>query len=210
MTANNPYALNVASKYSTHSVILSQIGTGNCVLDVGCNEGYLGRLADKSNTFYGLEFVPERVELAKAHYKAAIQYDLNQLKNLPWDVKFDVIILADVLEHVLYPEKALSFFVKHYLRPGGKIILSLPNVANWQVRFGLLLGKFDYAEAGILDRTHLHLYTFKTAQTLSRQGGCQVKSLLYGASFFGRVIKLLPFLRNLLTTSIIVIGQAGI
>jgi len=50
-----------------------------------------------------------------------------------------------------------------YLKVGGKLIMVVPNVMNWRNRWKLLLGKFEYAESGIMDKTHLHFYTFHTA-----------------------------------------------
>lgn len=50
----NPYKLNL-SRFSTHNLILNQIGGNKIVLDVGCNNGYLGRISDSPNIFYGID-----------------------------------------------------------------------------------------------------------------------------------------------------------
>ena len=110
---SNPYALNLSS-YSTHSIIINNIGKNKKVLDVGCNDAYIGKYSDPSNVFYGLDYLPESVNKAKKTYKDAMLYDLNNLKDLPWGITFDTLIFADVLEHVLYPEEALDFFVNNY------------------------------------------------------------------------------------------------
>jgi len=204
--ARNPYALNT-SKYSTHNIIARNIGRNKVILDVGCNDGYLGRISHKSNTFYGLDYLDDSVLKAKEFYKDALVFDLNYTEKLPWDLKFDIIVFADVLEHVLYPEKVLGFFVDEYLKDGGRVIISLPNVANWQVRLQLFFGKFEYQETGILDKTHLHLYTFRTATQLAESCGLVVKKRVGGASFFGPILSLLPFLRSLLTTNIILVNE---
>lgn len=202
---NNPYMLNV-SKYSAHTIIQKEIGRNKIVLDVGCNDGYMGKVADQSNHFYGLDYLEQSVKSAKEIYEDAAVFDLNNLQLLPWDKKFDVIIFADVLEHILFPEKALKFFVDDYLNDGGMVIVSLPNVANWQVRIKLLFGNFDYTDSGILDRTHLHLYTFKSACELVEKNGWKVSRVLYGASFFHPFIKYsFGVLKNLLATNIILI-----
>ena len=202
----NPYKLNV-SQYSTHRALLDAIGENKTVLDVGCNDGYIGKLADKSNTFYGLDYLPESVALAKKVYADAIEYDLNDIKPLPWKQQFDVIIFADVLEHILLPEPALKYFVDNYLKPDGVVVISLPNIANWQVRWNLLWGNFDYVDgSGIMDKTHLHLYTFKTARELVEAGGLVVDKFSYGASFFGPIIQASGgLLRNVLSTGIIML-----
>lgn len=60
------------------------------------------------------------------------------------------------------------------LRAAGRLLLSIPNVAYWHVRWNLLRGRFDYENAGILDRSHLRFYTFRTARTLIEKEGFRV------------------------------------
>jgi len=159
--------------YGSHSTIKRMIGKGKTVLDVGCAAGQLGEICD-GNTFYGVDGNEEAVKDASKVYKEVKLLDLNTIptKNL-FDTKFDFIVFADVLEHLLYPEKILEHF-KNYLKEDGVIIVSLPNVALWRVRLNLLFGKFDYTDYGVMDRTHLHLYTFKTAKELLESAGLKV------------------------------------
>jgi len=207
MFQKNPYKLNLFSKYSTHNIIIDNVGIDKTVLDVGCNDGYIGNNSDKSNNFYGVDYLEDSINKAKQSYKDAIVYDLNNLENLPWNIKFDVIIFADVLEHILYPEKVIDFFTKNYLKDNGRIIISLPNIANWQVRLKLLFGKFDYKNTGIMDRTHLHLYTYKTALTFVSKFNLKTEKIVGGASIFGLIISIFPFLKSLLATNIIIIAR---
>ncbi len=86
---------------------------------------------------------------------------------------FDFIIFADVLEHLKYPSELLTRFSK-YLRDNGHIIISLPNVANWRIRFSLLIGNFDYESYGILDEGHLRFFTEKTAKKLIIDAGFEI------------------------------------
>lgn len=202
----NPYKLSLA-RYSTHNIVSETIGKNNRVLDVGCNDGYIGQIADKSNIFYGLDYLPKSIKKTKKIYQAAIVYDLHDLKPLPWKVKFNIILFADVLEHVLDPEKILSFFVDKYLDKNGIVVISLPNIANWQVRLRLLFGQFNYTETGILDKTHLHFYTFKSAKELVEKCGLKTIKTQSGSSMFGYVINFLPFLRYVLATNIILINE---
>lgn len=172
------------------------------ILDVWCNTWYLWKTDQNNNSFYGIEYDSNVIDDAKKEYVDAIQYDLNHLNQLPWDIKFDTIIFADVLEHVVHPDKVL-LFMKNYLKQDGNIILSLPNIANWQVRFNLLFGKFNYTDTGIMDNTHLHFYTFKTAKDLLKKNWYTIKHTFWWASFFGPLIRFLPFLKSLLATNII-------
>lgn len=197
----NQYALNL-SKYSTHTLLVSLLGDNSTILDVGCNDGYLCASGSKSNTYYGIDYSKSSVEKAQKHC-TAIEYDLDHLQDLPWQTKFDTMIYGDVLEHTLHPEKVLHFFVSKYLKTGGKVIISLPNIANWQVRLRLLFGIFDYKDSGIMDRTHLHLYTFKTSQELAKSAGLKVVRVYGGASLFGPIIYMFPFLKGLFATNCI-------
>ena len=199
----NPYKVHI-SKYSTHQSIINLIGKDKQVLDVGCNSGYLGATADKSNAFYGLDYLENAVSQAKKIYKDAVTYDLNKLKKLPWDKKFDVIVFGDVLEHVHDPAKVLSFFIDNYLTSKGSVVVSLPNVANWNIRLKLLAGKFNYTETGILDRTHVTLYTFNSAEELMSKTGLKVDEKLGSTSIFGGILRILPFLKGLLAHGIII------
>ena len=92
----------------------------------------------------------------------------------PWSQPFDAVVCADVLEHLARPEDLLAR-IHGWLRPGGTLLVSLPNVANVTVRAGLLLGRFPYAERGILDRTHLRFYTRRSARDLLTGAGFRVR-----------------------------------
>jgi SAM-dependent methyltransferase len=79
--------------------------------------------------------------------------------------QFDVLIFADVLEHLPWPQIVLREYMR-YLRPGGTVIVSLPNVGLWAVRLSMLAGRFEYADTGVMDRTHLRFFTRRSARAL--------------------------------------------
>lgn len=187
------------------------VGKNKTVLDVGCASGYLGALLMKEgNIVYGIDGNKDAIEIAKKHYRKAMHYDLNtadkdHLTSLFDGITFDTIIFADVLEHLLDPEAALLYFIT-LLKPNGKIIVSLPNVALWRVRANLLFGNFNYTDYGVLDRTHLHLYTFKTAKEMVRNSGLRIVSEYSALNFypFGVLVAIFPFLKNILAIHIII------
>lgn len=195
--------------YSTKNVIFRNItGKNKNILDVGCNEGYFGfNNLEKTNKYYGIDIMEESLRIANKKYAAVEIYNLEELKELSFNKKFDYIIFGDVLEHIKNPEEVLKFFTEKYLNKKGKLIISLPNIANWQIRFNLLFGKFDYTEIGILDNTHLKLYTFKSAQELIKRANLKVKKIEFGSDIFGPIINLLPILRNILSTNIILVCE---
>jgi SAM-dependent methyltransferase len=93
---------------------------------------------------------------------------------LPFEpASFDAIVCGDLIEHLRDPERFLAR-VRPLLRPGGQLVVSTPNVANWAIRLGLLFGRFRYTQRGILDRTHSHLFTRKTLLECLAAAGYQV------------------------------------
>ena len=90
--------------------------------------------------------------------------------------KFDVIVFSDVLEHLIYPEKVLTKSSES-LRPGGRVLISLPNVAFLNIRIGLLKGNWNYTNEGILARSHLNFYTLSTAGQLLMSSGFKVQDM---------------------------------
>jgi methionine biosynthesis protein MetW len=151
------------------------------VLDIGCGTGSVALIAnrDKENEVWGIEPDPERAALARAR---GIRVECGRLDRAFPDrhPPFDVVVLADVLEHVAAPGEFLGLAIAA-LKPGGLILLSVPNVAHWTVRLNLLRGRFDYTETGILDATHLRWFTEKTIRALCRNRGLDVLDVRHSA-----------------------------
>ncbi len=190
----------------SHSVIKNLIGSGKTVLDVGCAAGQLGKVCS-GNDFYGIDGNKEALSQAQPLYKQTALMNLNEVPTTPvFETKFDYIVFADVLEHLLYPEQILAHF-KNYLKPGGCVIVSLPNVALWRVRLNLLLGKFDYSDYGVMDRTHLHLYTFKTAREMLEKCGFTVVKVQGATYSFGNWINSITTVRDLLSVHVICLAK---
>jgi 2-polyprenyl-3-methyl-5-hydroxy-6-metoxy-1,4-benzoquinol methylase len=118
---------------------------------------------------------------------------------------FNTIVCADVLEHLIFPEKVLHFLVRDFLKNDGQVIISLPNIAHFSTRLSLLLGKFEYRESGILDKTHLHLYTQKSARKMIELCGLAIESEEFSSNNFGAIIKKVPFLGTILGYNLIYI-----
>lgn len=198
------YRLNLA-KYGTHNIVAEEIGKNKIVLDLGCNKGYLYHL-NPNNIFYGIDYDKEALEVAKSYYTKVFNIDLNNnYSEFKEDIKFDVIIFADIVEHFVYPEAVLKYFVNNYLKDDGIVIVSLPNIAHFSTRMKLLFGKFDYTESGILDKTHLHLYTLNTAKKLLNDVELKIKKIKFSSNNFGFLIRRLPFLGSILGFNIILI-----
>ena len=200
----------------SQQVLLGLIPPGNDVLDVGCASGYLGReLALKGCQVWGIENDEEAfTHIPPATYVGLVRADLQVIDSLPWpEQRFDVIVAADVLEHLIDPVKTLAV-LRHYLKEEGRLLVSLPNIAHLSIRMALLAGKFQYTESGILDRTHLHLYTFATAADLLRDGGFTPYRSLSGSDRFGAFLNRYRWLgrifRRLLAYNIVIEARAQV
>jgi len=100
---------------------------------------------------------------------------------LPYEpASFDAVVCGDLVEHLRDPGSTLAR-LRPLLRPGGRLVLSTPNVANWALRLSLLGGRWRYTDRGILDRTHAHLFTRKTLIETVEAAGYRVVELDYTA-----------------------------
>ncbi|NUZ05163.1 class I SAM-dependent methyltransferase [Piscinibacter koreensis] len=151
------------------------------VLDVGCGTGSVTLIANrgKNNSVAAVEPDAERAAIANAR---GIETTCGFLDRAYFAERgrFDVIMSSDVLEHLPDPAAMLTL-MREGLVEGGRILISVPNVAHWSVRFSLLLGNFDYAPVGILDATHLRWFTARTIRELVERAGFEVEAITVSA-----------------------------
>jgi len=144
------------------------------LLDLGAAGGHLGRAVRSRCSFLaGVEPDPSLPASAREGYDDWRAVDA--LEAGDWGDPFDVVVCADVLEHVPSPVVMLAR-IRRWLRPGGILLASVPNVANVSVRAALLFGRFEYADRGILDATHVSFYTRASARRLLAGSGFDVVS----------------------------------
>jgi 2-polyprenyl-3-methyl-5-hydroxy-6-metoxy-1,4-benzoquinol methylase len=166
-----------ADPYSSHSQIIDWIDRERPaeVLEIGTATGYLSsEMVARGCAVTGIEQDPQMAELARPHCRELIVGDIETME-LTSLGQFDAIIFGDVLEHLRDPRGVLEK-MSGLLKPGGKILISLPNVANIWVRLNLLFGRFNYSRVGILDESHLRFFTLKTAKQLATDSGLDVVS----------------------------------
>ena len=161
--------------YSSHSVIVGWLGEGRGrrLLDVGAADGLLSRLlTERGWKVTGLEADPVAAQAAAAHCERIVVADLDA--GVPaLEGEFDAIVCADVLEHLRDPAATLAA-LRRTLPASGEVVVSVPNVAHLWMRMSLLAGRFEYAERGILDRTHLRFFTRRTLAALVRGAGLRI------------------------------------
>ena len=169
--------IDLANQSTSFAKIASQIGRNSQVLDIGCSSGYLAEalILDKAAKVTGIELDPADAKLARQRGLEAVFND--NVEHFNWGKlkakKFDHIIMADILEHLLDPESVLRK-ASTVLAPKGTIIASIPNIAHTSIRTELMLGNFVYEPLGILDNTHIKYFTRDTIINLFSGAGLTV------------------------------------
>ncbi len=162
--------------FETHEAALDWIPAGARVLDVGCATGYFARrlVREKGCTVVGVEADERAGREAAGVCERVYVGDLEDPSFLAGiDASGDVVFLGDILEHLAHPRPVLRR-AHAWIAPGGCLVCSVPNVAYWKIRYELLRGRFEYADVGILDRTHLRFYTRRTLERLMAENGYRV------------------------------------
>jgi 2-polyprenyl-3-methyl-5-hydroxy-6-metoxy-1,4-benzoquinol methylase len=158
--------------------LLRHAPSGVRVLDVGCGSGLLGaRLRTRRNRVWGVDSAAAIAQAAAgrlARFMLADITDADAVAELLGEERFEAIVFADVLEHIPDPVGTLRSYLR-FLAPGGAVLVSVPNVAVWNVRAGLLLGRFSYTPTGTLDRTHLRFFTRANLERALAEAGLRVE-----------------------------------
>jgi len=167
--ARSPYELK-QSPYGSHARLLSMLpahGAGRRVLDLGCASGYLATiLAGRGFDVVGVDRAGAVAGVPPFTFVAA---DLDA--GLPTLAgRFDVIILADLLEHLREPLAMLNA-ARELLAADGAILASLPNSGHLVFRLVVLAGRFPAHDRGLFDRTHLHFLTWRSWHELFARAG---------------------------------------
>jgi methionine biosynthesis protein MetW len=139
------------------------------VLDLGCGDGHLAaQLKAAGHHVVGVDAaVDSRVKDSVDQF---VQADLDL--GLPPEVEgpFDLVICADVLEHLRRPEFVLDE-LHRLVAPSGVVVVSVPNFAHWYPRLRVVAGRFDYDRRGILDHTHVRFFTRRSFERLVSDRG---------------------------------------
>jgi glycosyltransferase involved in cell wall biosynthesis len=159
---------------SSHAVMFEMLRDlpRSRILDLGCSGGLLAeKLRSRGHFVAGVD--RSEVGAVRNHTDAFIAADLNDGIPKAVGAGYDVIIAGDVIEHLVHPGDALREMIR-VLRPGGQVLLSVPNFAHWYPRLRVVIGLFGYDRRGILDSTHLRFFTRSTLRRLIRATGFDV------------------------------------
>jgi 2-polyprenyl-3-methyl-5-hydroxy-6-metoxy-1,4-benzoquinol methylase len=143
------------------------------IVELGVAAGHLASLVDRDDLdWLALEADIGHLPELRRRFTGAAVVDVQGLTRLPRG--HDVVIAADVLDHLINPEHILHM-AHDALVPGGRLLVSVPNVAHLYVRLVLLFGHFPYAERGILDRTHRVFFTRNSTRRLLARCGFAIE-----------------------------------
>jgi len=146
------------------------------ILDLGCSSGALGAALKASGVeeVVGVESDPVLAADARGRLDRVIEGDLEHPHVLDGLGTFDVVVMADVLEHLREPETLLARAAEH-LGADGSVVVSLPNIRYWETFWQLAVkGTFPRRSEGIFDRTHLRWFTLRDAYALLNDAGLDV------------------------------------
>lgn len=162
----------LTDEFSSRSLVYQRIPEQARVLDVGCDTGRFGQVLrqEKGCTVHGIEAFPTAAEQAREHLDQVFMQAIEDETSFTELREYDVILFLDVLEHLRDPWAVLQGTYQA-LKPGGLLQVVVPNVAHLSIVRRLLMGRFEYAEHGTMDRTHLRWFTRSSLRDLLTESG---------------------------------------
>jgi 2-polyprenyl-3-methyl-5-hydroxy-6-metoxy-1,4-benzoquinol methylase len=177
---------------SSHTYALQAVKPSSKVLDIGAGPGGIARELRKLDC--DVTVVDQHAPTVKSSDVKVIVQDIDEPPK--FDAReYEYLLLLDVIEHLKDPEQFIARLRAQFDYQPKKLVLSTPNVAFIVQRLMLLGGQFNYGKAGILDRTHTRLFTFRAIQHLLRDAGFRIKAVkgvpvpfpkVFGNGIFGR------------------------
>ena len=162
-----------AALESSHRAILDLLAGAapRKVLDLGCADGRLAaELRALGSAVVGVDVEPQPGVEERVDRFVRADLDVGLPSDLVLEAPFDLVLAADVLEHLKRPERLLDEL--HALcGPDATLVVSLPNFGHWYPRLRVAFGRFDYDRRGILDSGHLRFFSWRGFQRMARRAG---------------------------------------
>src|SRR5579863_8996555 len=138
------------------------------VLDVGCGAGDNARLLQANgHRVSGVTVSPEEAHVARKYCERVWVGDVERMP-LPTDAgPFDALLMSHVVEHLVEPSATITRLAP-LLRPQGWLVVAVPNMAFWRVRWRVLRGDWSREDTGFFDRTHVQFWTYDTRGEILR------------------------------------------
>jgi glycosyltransferase involved in cell wall biosynthesis len=159
---------------SSHTYAIDAVPQGAKVLDMGSGPGGVAKELDRKGC--EVTVVDLHAPGTQPSEVAAITQDLDEPPRFDTG-PYSHLVLLDVIEHLHDPERFLDLLRKQFDHQPKTLILTTPNIAFVVPRLMLLAGQFNYGKAGILDRTHRRLFTFRSIRHLLRDAGFKIKTI---------------------------------
>ena len=192
-------------KFTTHYHLLEIIKTykPKRILEIASGAGYLGEKLQNENIWLtGIDLFPLQNKYYQEFFCENIeQFDWNKIQG----DRFDIVCLMDILEHLKEPEKLLLKLRSNPRLENALFVISVPNVAFFSVRIGLLLGRFNYADRGILDIDHKRLFTYSSFHAMLKECGFKIKKTIPVPPAFKLISK--SFISDILTVIFILLNK---
>lgn len=156
------------------------------VVEIGCAAGRFASAYQTINPgvrYLGVELFEDAAQKAEDIMDSVIIGSIEdtdvfaELEDILEESEIDVLVFGDVLEHLLDPWAVVAKF-KQLMSPNGYCVVCIPNISHWTILAGLLHGEWNYADSGLLDKTHLRFFTKKTMIELFQNTGWQVEALI--------------------------------
>ena len=176
------YEVDLASE-TAPAFVTEMVGRNRNVLELGPGPGAITRILQSVGNcrVTGVELDGEAIRKLKPYCSKIIQADLNTIDwtQLLTEIgHFDVVVAADVLEHLYDPWMALQKMVA-FLNPQGYLVISLPHAGHAGIMSSLINGDLEYREYGLLDRTHIRFFGLKNIESLFAQADLKIIEARY-------------------------------
>ena len=186
--------------------VMQLVGQSKRVLEIGCGPGWITKLLVRHGqcSVTALELDPDAIKIATPYCERIMQADLNSdgwLALLEGMQPFDVVVAADVLEHLYDPWKTLKHLAT-LIGPKGYVVVSLPHAGHAGVLSSLVNSDFEYHDCGLLDRTHIRFFGLRNVEALFAQAGLKIIEANYvtippeDTEFSGNWLSLSTALKN--------------
>ena len=168
--------IDIHASNSSFVELSKMVGNGKRVLEVGPGTGHVTKqLVRQDCNVTCVEQSKKMADVAKEFCAHMIVGDIESdaIGRQLSAERFDVITFGDVLEHLRDPVEVLNN-LRPLITTTGYLVASIPNVAHRSLRLSLLFGEFDYADMGLLDRTHLRFFTIRTIEKMMNESGFKI------------------------------------
>lgn len=158
---------------------------GRRCLDVGCGAGALSAALRQQGASYvaGIEADSDAAARARSRLHLVVEGSVLDVEMPFAEGEFDLIVFADVLEHLPDPDAALTRCLP-FLRSAGEVVVSVPNMRFWLVLGRLIFDRWEYSDHGVRDRTHLRIFTRRSLSRMLDSHGLQIRSVVRNQRLF--------------------------